>query len=427
MNITKKNIESLPSQCGVYLFNKNSYPLYIGKAANLKARILSHFQNAKLDVKEKLILENIDEIKTLSTDSEFKAILLEAELIKKYQPKYNVRWKDDKDFLYIKITIREKYPKIVTVRKENDGQSLYFGPFSSTRIANDLLREIRKIIPFCSQKKLSRRPCFYAKMGLCDPCPNYILSVKTRHAASLQQLYRSNIKKIINILKGKSDLVLKSLEKELKTKIKEENYEGGLKLRNKIHLLRRLISERSFTDDNLLNKTVISSVVPKRIECYDVSNLFGQEATASMVVFTNGLPDKKEYKRFRIKTVKQISDTQMLTEVLRRRLARKDWPFPDMLVVDGGKPQLTAALEVLHNFKINLPLVGIAKNPDRIVYPTNVSLSALKHLRGGRMDSSEVKRVQNPSLFNLIKHIRDESHRFAKKYHLLLRKKKMML
>jgi len=144
-----------------------------------------------------------------------------------------------------------------------------------------------------------------------------------------------------------------------------------------------------------------------------VSNLFGQEATASMVVFTDGLPDKKEYRRFRIKTVKKISDTQMLAEVLKRRLNRKDWPLPDMIVIDGGRPQLRMAVKILNNFKLNLPLVGLAKNPDRII-TVNDGFRTL-HLE------------ENSSFFNLLKHIRDESHRFAKKYHLLLRKKKMML
>lgn len=421
MVITKKRVKAIPSQCGVYLFNKNSRPLYIGKAVNLKARILSHFQNAKVDAKEKLIVEKADDIKTLTTDGEFRATLLEAELIKKYQPKYNVRWKDDKNFLYIKITTKDKYPKVLIVRKENDGQSLYFGPFSSTKIVNNLLREIRKIVPFCIQKKLGQQPCFYSKIGLCNPCPNYILSVKTQNFASLQRLYRSNIKKVINILKGRDGTVFKSLEKELKKVIKEEKYEEGLKLRDKISLLKNLIYEKSFVNNvGLRNKMVniqneiknLPSVI-KRIECYDVSNLFGKEATASMVVFTDGLPDKKEYKRFRIKRVKQISDTEMLSEVLKRRLARTDWPLPDMLVVDGGRPQLMTAFKILHNFKINLPLLAIAKNPDRIIVLNN----------GFRA----VRLSENSPFFNLIKHIRDESHRFAKKYHLFLRKKKMML
>ena len=408
MNLTKKLIKELPSQCGVYLFIGNDYPLYIGKAINLKARILSHFHNAKLNIKEKLILENTDKIKTLSTDSELKAFLLEADLIKKHKPKYNVRWKDDKNFLYIKITIKEKYPKVLTVRKENDGESLYFGPFSSIRIINDLLREIRKIIPFCTQKKLSKKACFYSKIGLCNPCPN---NIESAGKEVLYKLYRFNIKKVVNIFKGRTNVVLNSLEKELKVSIKEEKYEEGLRIRNEIYLLSKILSGRSFVDEDLPDSK-IPPLFTGRIECYDVSNLFGKEATASMVVFTNGLPDKKEYRRFRIKTINQISDTKMLDEVLKRRLIKKDWPFPDVLVVDGGRPQIKTIIKILSDFKLKIPVLGIVKNPDRVISPDSFKTFRLK---------------ENSSLLNLLKHIRDESHRFAKKYHLLLRRKKMML
>jgi excinuclease ABC subunit C len=414
MKSTRENLKKLPSKPGVYLFYQKNIPVYIGKASNLKTRVLSHFQNAKYDLKEKTIIKKTDRIETIVTDGNFPTILLEAELIKKWLPKYNIRSKDDKNFLYIKITVKEKYPKVLIVRKEYDGKSLYFGPFSSTRIINKLLREIRKIVPFCSQKKLSKRPCFYSKIGLCHPCPNYLETgqVNKRTWQVLYRQYRSNIKKIINILKGKIISELTFLTKELKNKIKQENYEEALKLRNKIYLFQNLISERAFVDEDL------SSVNPpslklRRIECYDVSNLFGRQAAASMVVFSDGLPDKKEYKRFRIKTVKKISDTEMLAEVLKRRFSHKDWTIPDLLVIDGGKPQLRTAFEVLRKFKIHLPLVGIAKNPDRIIRVNNgFKTSCLP---------------ENSSFFNLLKHIRDESHRFAKKYHLFLRKKKMML
>lgn len=409
MAISKKIFKLVPSQCGVYLFWQKKQPLYIGKAINLKARILSHFQNAKFDLKEKLILEKSNRIETLTTEGGFKTVLLEAKLIKKYQPKYNVRWKDDKNFLYIKITLKEKYPKILIVRKENAGRSLYFGPFSSTRIVNILLREIRKIIPFCTQKKISKKPCFYSKIGLCHPCPNYI---EREGKEVLYRQYHSNINKIIYILRGKFNIILNSLEKELKTAIKQEKYEEGLRLRNKIYLFKNLVSERSFTDEDSLEIKELPPVI-RRIECYDVSNLFGKEATASMVVFTDGLPDKKEYKSFKIKTIKHISDTEMLGEVLERRFARKDWLLPNLIVIDGGRPQLRTAIKIMKDFKINLPLLGIAKNPDRIIGINNGFRTL--HLK------------ENPPFFNLLKQIRDESHRFARKYHLLLRRKKMML
>lgn len=431
MGLTNEVIKSLPSQPGVYLFWQGNEVIYIGKANNLRARISSHFQNSKYDSKEKLIIDKSDRLDFKITQGDFEATLFEAELIKKYQPKYNVRWKDDKNFLYIKITIKDKYPKILTTRKENDGHSLYFGPFSSTRVVNNLLREIRRVVPFCSQKKLTKKPCFYSKIGLCNPCPNYILSLseKRKKIISLQKLYRSNIKKIVNLLKGNFAPVFNSLEKELKTKIKKEEYEDCLKLRNKIQLLQELIYKKSFINEEItenkknwqeeVNQLLIKfrlikkSIFIKRIECFDISHLFGQQATGSMVVFIDGVPEKKEYKRFKIKAVNQISDVEMLKEVLQRRFLKKDWPFPQLLIIDGGKPQATTTLKVLKEFNLKIPVIGIVKSPDRLIIGDKILRT--------------IKLPHNSSFFNLLKYIRDESHRFAKKYHLLLRKKTMML
>lgn len=428
MKLTKNNLKNLPSQPGVYLFYQKNQPLYIGKANNLKARILSHRQNAKYNGKEKAIFDNSDRIETLVTETDFSALLLEAELIKKWRPKYNVRWKDDKKFLYIKITRNKEYPKVFIVRKENDGQSLYFGPFSSQRLVNNLIRELRKITPFCGQKKISKKPCFYSQIGLCNPCPNYITSLKGNKATSLKKLYRSNIKNLIRLLKGKFTVVLTSLEKELIKKIKQGRYEEGLILRNKIKTLKTLTSRRFFdgqdllTENNhwqielqlLLNKfwQKQKPTVIKRVECFDISNLSGQQAAGSMVVFTKGAPDKKEYRRFQIKKTQEMGDLAMLKEVLERRFKRKDWALPDLLIVDGGRPQVKAAFNILKQLKLKISLLGIAKSPDRLVIGNN------------KFQTVYLK--ENSNLFSLIRYLRDESHRFAKKYHRLLRKKKMM-
>ena len=182
--ITKKHIKKLPSIIGIYLFKKNKIVNYIGKSVNIKARISSHLENAKLDNKERLIIDSSNKIEVIPTESEFKTLILEAKLIRKFQPKYNSIWKDDKSPLYIKITIKEEYPKIFLIRKpsfakaskgkELNKNSLYFGPFSSTRTAETIISDIRKITPFCTQKKITKKACFYSKIGLCNPCPNEI-------------------------------------------------------------------------------------------------------------------------------------------------------------------------------------------------------------------------------------------------------------
>lgn len=424
MILTNDFKKTLPSQPGVYLFLNKNTPIYIGRATNLKSRIISHFQSAKINPKESLIISQSDDIKVIPTNSDIDAVLLEAELIKKHQPKYNFRWKDDKNFLYIKIT-HEEFPKVLVVRKENDKKSLYFGPFSNQPLVNDFLREIRRIIPFCSQKKIGKTPCFYSKINLCQPCPNFINSIKDKDKNLYQILkkeYRSNIKKIIALLNRNFNKILSFLHKKLNKAIKEENYEEGIKIRNKIFILNQLInkkiteSEEILAKDNLLNEIKdffqtyfgLENYSLNRIECYDISNFFGQQATGSMVVLQNYLPDKSHYRRFKIKTKNNISDTEMLKEVIYRRFKNKNWPKPDLIVVDGGKPQLLSTTEALKKIGLIIPVLGLAKSPDRVV-----------------IFNKEIKTVslpQNSFFFNLLRRIRDESHRFAKKYHLLLRK-----
>lgn len=429
--ITSKNISSIPSTTGVYFFYKNDIPIYIGKAVNLKARLTSHLQNARLDRKERAIIEQADRLDYTQTLSDFEAIILEANLVRKFMPQYNIQLKDDKSYLYIKISIKDDYPKISLVRRETDGMSLYFGPFQSNRLTRSLLSHIRKIIPFCTQKKPGRSACFYSKIGLCNPCPSVVeRTVDETLKKALRQQYLHNIKLIVKILDGNSSFVLKHLEKDLTIATQKEEYEDALMLRDKLLLLENLLHTRSFSswdDIRITNKASIESAISEfmqanfpaskistnvRIECYDISNLFGKDATASMVVFQDSGMEKKEYRRFKIKTVQGISDFAMLQEVLTRRFKQSSWQRPDLLVIDGGPPQLRATRKVLESLKLTIPMIGIAKHPDRLFKV------------GERISPAQYKR--NSTLFKIIQEIRDESHRFAKKYHLLLRNRKMV-
>ncbi|HLL60864.1 MAG TPA: GIY-YIG nuclease family protein [Candidatus Nitrosocosmicus sp.] len=432
--IQESFIKTFPSCCGVYIFWQNKEPIYIGKANNIKVRLLSHFKNSQLDNKEAAIIQNSDNITFLETNSEFNALILEARLIQEHRPKYNVVWKDDKSYLYIKITIKDDFPKVLLHRKEHDKKSLYFGPFSSTRIARSLIYEIRRIIPFHTQANTSQRICFDAKIKLCDPCPNYIERIKTVNPTEYEELrikYKSNIRKVISLLKGKSNVVLDTLEKDLKLKTVDQNYEEAMILRNKVSYLTTLIKHRSFKEFNL-DYLIIDNYdeqlksmnefmkkyfnqepdsIIRRIECYDISNLFGTNPTASMVVLNDGKPEKKSYRKFKIKTVTGISDFAMMEEVLKRRFKRTDWDLPSLIVMDGGKPQVRIGLKVKKLLNIDIPLIGIAKDPDRIV----LGLPGLQ----------TVYLEKESPFFQMIQHIRDESHRFAKKYHTYLRRQKL--
>ncbi len=438
--ITKDTIRNLPASTGVYFFKKNEDILYVGKAISIKARILSHYENAKLDPKEALIFKHSNKIEFVLTDSEFKALLLESSLIQKYKPKYNSRWKDDKSYLYIKITIKDEFPKVFTVRRENDQKSAYFGPFPSQRDAQTILRAVRRFFPFCQQPKIAKRACFYAKIGLCSPCPSEIAQQPDpQKKANLKKIYRKNIRNLMKVLSGDIDLVLKDSYSELKTLTKEQNYEQALILRNKIQSFERLIYQSKFSSDisvdfnrsgealsgleKSLKKYFVNINSLSRIECYDISNLMQKEATASMVVFTDGMPNKSQYRKFKIKSQIARSDFEMLEEVFIRRF-NNDWPLPDLLVVDGGTPQVLRVKNVLRNIAQSdnrllktdnqIPLIGIAKHPDRIV-----------------IDLGDKLLTRRPSIndlgFNLVRALRDEAHRFAKKYHLLLRSKKLLL
>ena len=456
INPTKEKILALPASTGIYLFKSGKQILYIGKAVSLKARLLSHLENAKLDPKEALIVEKSNLIEYLLTDSEFKALLLESHYIQKYQPKYNLRWKDDKSYLYIKISDKDEFPKIFSVRRENDRKSTYFGPFPSQRDLEEILKSIRKIFPFCQQKKMLQRPCFYSKIGLCNPCPSYIVNLKDKtERIRLKKIYLQNIHLIKSVLKGRIDLVLKNSYFELKHLIKKQDYNQAISLRDKIKRFEQLIYQSQFSTDISLEYNRSSESLQKlydllklyfpalnrlhRIECFDVSSLFQQDATASMVVFIDGLPDKSQYRRFRIKSHKVKSDFEMLSEIFYRRF-NNNWQLPDLLIVDGGVPQVLTLKKVLHTLKLQksintqkipntlrvrksknalpegeiITLLGIAKHPDRLIINSPQRLITLRP-------------PSNQLGFNLLRSMRDEAHRFARKYHLLLRKKRMMI
>lgn len=426
---TKEAINELPTTTGIYLFISKGELIYIGKSVNLKARLLSHLENAKLDAKEAAIVNNADKIEIIVTDSEFKALLLESQLISKHKPKYNVRWRDDKSYLYIKVTTKETYPKFYLTRRENFPDSLYFGPFPSVRTATNILREIRKVFPFCAQRRVGKQPCFYSKIGQCKPCPNFIESIKDpEEKKEFKKNYRHNVKQATKVLEGKTDLVLTNLYKELKVLTKEENYEDAIQVRNRIYRLEGLIHGKRLEPDMITDynkseesttrlKSILERFFPQltelhRVECYDVSNLSQKDATASMVVFTDGLINKKEYRKFKIKNEKAQSDFEMMFEVLQRRF-KNNWDKPDLIVVDGGKPQVRIALQALGELGVTIPLIGIAKHPDRLII--------------GDQNTQMIRPdYRNPG-FNIIRALRDESHRFAKKYHILLREKKLML
>lgn len=446
---THEALLGVASTTGVYVYKQMGTPIYIGKAVNLKARLLSHEQNALQDAKEAKIVTSADSIELIYTDSEFLALVLEAKLISSIKPRYNVRWRDDKSHLYIKITMRDPFPKVFITRRENDGKSRYFGPFDSMKSVETLVKQIRRIVPFCTQKTIHKGACFYHKIGLCDPCPNIVEHDTEPEKSRGKKRYRAQITTIVRVLDGKTDLVFRSLRKEIHDLTDTQHYEEAMKRRDAMRQLELLIMHGSFIDGNihLYNRseqalaalqTILKPYYPSlsdlhRIECYDNSTLSFQNSTASMVVFTDGMVDKKEYRRFKLRT-KPNNDFDMMKEVITRRLKNTRWPTPDLIIIDGGKPQVRAVQKIIsansqfspsagraisknqkeqklmENWNLiieNLPIIGLAKNPDRIV----VGIGNLPTIRPERHNLG----------YRLLQHMRDEAHRFAKKYHTYLR------
>lgn len=423
--ISVEKANSLPNKSGVYLFgDKSKKILYVGKAKDIKKRVGSYFQKGSADSKTRALLQHVLHLSFIETTSELDAFLLEANLIKTYRPFYNIKLADDKFFPYIKIG-KESIPYIAITRRVTKSEKAdYFGPYPNVASLKIVLKLIRKIFPFQSVKNHAKGRCFYNHLGLC-PCIPY-------YPDRLDE-YTSTIRKIKRFLKGEKKILLKDLEKERDEASKKEEFEKAHCLQEQITMV-TLITSQAFDpfayqeEPNLRykkNQEELESLIKtlqeyvqvaslERIECFDISNIQGTNATGSMVVFIGGEAAKGEYRRFKIRTKSTPDDFAMMKEVLSRRLIRTDWNPPNLIIIDGGKGQVSSAAEVLFSLGRSIPLIGLAKKEEIIVIP---------ELLKRKISFSEVKlSLKNPGL-NLLRKIRDEAHRFAISYHRLLRKK----
>ncbi len=427
----------MPAKSGVYVFlNDQNVVLYVGKAKDLKSRVSSYFANPALLIgKTKVLVEQVKKIKITIVESELEALLLEAFYIKKYKPKYNIRLADDKSYILIRITIKDDYPKVLLARKMDDKNSVYFGPYPSAGSVRNVLKTIRRIFPYQSVLNHAKRICLYHHLGLC-PCPPVFDSPE------LKKEYRKNIRGIVRMLEGESKNIMKELEKERDLQSKTENFEEALKTQKKINALGIITTpfRQAFEYDvnpnlrsdirqqeldelmNVLNSNGFALKKLERIECYDISNIQGTNATGSMVVLTNGEIDKSQYRKFKIRKDGKPNDFAMMKEMLKRRFNHDEWNSPDLIVVDGGKGQVSAALEALSQKGISIPLIGLAKREETIVIP-NSTVIARNEMTKQSQDNNftEVLIPKNTPALQLIMRIRDEAHRFAITYHKKLR------
>lgn len=407
----------MPTYSGVYLFlDKKGSVIYVGKAINLKKRVSSYFSAKDLGEKTRILVSVIHKIKIIGVSSEIEAFLLEEKLIKKYLPKYNIKLLDGKSYPSIKITTKDKYPKVLFVRKRLEDSALYFGPYTSTTSLRMVLKLIRRIFPYQSVENHSNRLCLYYHLGLCT-CPN----------VTHDKAYKKTIKHIIDFLNGGTKKLIRDLEHERSIFSKSENYEQAQDIQKKIDSIKLITSSVYKPFEYELNPNLREDVVNKelnelieilkinnvfvenlaRIECYDISNTSGINATASMVVLTNGEKDTNSYRRFKIKRYykNKPNDFAMIEEVLERRLKHKEWQIPSLLVVDGGKGQVSSVTKVLETLGLKIPLIGLAKREETII----------------TSDLKEISLPKNSRALHMVMRIRDEAHRFAITYHKKLR------
>lgn len=398
----------MPDASGVYLMKDSSgRVIYVGKAKSLKARLNNYF-GPSLDAKTRMLMSQVCAITYKLTPTESLALLLEASLIHKYMPKYNVSLRDDKSFPLVKIT-NEEFPAVcITRKRENDGAT-YFGPYTSAWLLKEALKTIRKRFPYRSCKQMPSKACIYYRIGLSPaPCIGKINP----------QEYARTIKNISLILEGKTDLLVRKLLREMQQKARQHAFEEAARIRDQVNALSAIsqnyagLPNQGELED--LKSLLRLKKLPARIEAFDISNISGKEACGSLASFYRGLPDKNNYRRFRIKTVSSINDYGMLAEVVRRRYARlveEKLPLPDLILIDGGRAHLAVAAREIFRLGLNIPLVSIAKEEEHIYTKDRQAPLKLK--------------ADTPAL-NLLRRVRDEAHRFAVAYHHLLRRKRVI-
>jgi excinuclease ABC subunit C len=420
----------IPQTPGVYFFrNSKKEILYIGKAANIRSRLSSYFvSSAVLSAAKKRMLLEAEYITWQDTPSEIEALIVEANLIKKHLPPYNIVMRDDKQYLFVGFT-REPFPRIIfthqpiqvihslptsqvgkhkVVRKKKID---YIGPFTEAGAVKRLLRLLRKAFSYCTCKKPHTRFCQQAELNLCMGfccVKNHIASTEER------AIYQKNIRYIKSILTGRQQQLLKRLRIEMNRVSKLQLFEKAAILRDQVHALERVFAhqhtlKKDYEVENQkglheLKMLLSLKKYPKRIEGYDISNIQGNFAVGSMVVFTDGVADKQAYRKFRIRTVKGANDTAMMREVLRRRFTHHDWPLPDIILIDGGKGQRNAACSAIENTVAkNLIVLSIAKREEELYTAKRNNPFKLKEMP--------------TALLYLLQQIRNEAHRFAISYY----------
>lgn len=453
-------LKTLPRSPGVYFHkSKTGEIIYVGKAAVLKNRVRQYFQNSRdKDLKTQALVAEIEDTDWIETESEIDALFLESEMVKRYMPRFNILLRDDKSQTFVRIDMKSEWPYVSFTRNPADDGADYFGPYYNGLPVKKALRYLRRIFPYYTKPpKQSERPSLDAHIGLA-PKPG-----------TTSEAYKATLRQLVRYIKGERQAITKELEKSMQQAAAAQDFEMAVVYRNKMLEMKSLqqkimFGDREFLDiskDRALGQLVELFALPKipaRIEGYDVSHMGGVNVVSSMVVFTNGVSDRANYRKFKAR-VQQNDDYATMYETLSRRLSGKNiksWGMPDLLLIDGGKGQLDAALKALEERQLSIPIISIAKREEEIiVHRTRSSISTeqldrlltqppqgtavtrsgefiIVNLHPGQLNaSSHSKNLRGAAVFSpysdvtkLFQRIRDESHRFAVSYHTVLKRAK---
>ncbi len=437
-DVLEKKIKSLPVKPGVYFYkDKTAQIIYIGKAAVLRNRVRQYFQKSRArDPKTEVLIAEITDVEWIEVETEIDALFLEAEMIRRYLPKYNILLRDDKSLLYVRIDINSDYPTVTFTRRPLDDAAKYFGPYINGYALKKALRLLRKIFPYVNTKNQATLGSkLYEQIGL-DPG---LSSGKTSLEA-----YKKNLRLLMSYLRGNRTKLMQEIEKDMKKAAKSQNFELAGLLKNKLVELKSLKKQIIFSNREFMDISkdkglyglaqILSIEAPKRIEGYDISHMSGTDNVASMVVFTNGMPDKTSYRKFKMH-LKGNNDFGHIYEVISRRLSPrnvKSWGLPDLFLIDGGKGQLSSAIQARDLLGFNIPMVGLAKREEEIVVDiakSSVLINTVNITKIGGVvtggDSFNILRIPHShDVVKLLQRIRDESHRFAITYHGVLKRKR---
>ncbi|EAQ78373.1 excinuclease ABC subunit C [Blastopirellula marina DSM 3645] len=426
--LASDKVRKFPTTPGVYLMKDiQGRVIYVGKAKNLRSRASSYFNaEAAVDVRTGYWVKEIADADFVETDSEVDALLMEARLVKDIQPKFNKDLKDDKSFPYLMISQREDFPRVEFTREPQEKNAKLYGPFANAGALRGAIQVLQRIFKFrtCSldidendERWRWFRPCLLASIDQCTAPCNLRIS---------KEEYRKDIRRLQMFLEGNRDRLLKQLREEMLEASKELQFEKAAKLRDEIDMLERL-DERGELETHAqpevfyidpkkglagLRKVLQLPTTPRSIEGVDIAHLQGGETVASLVQFLDGLPFKPGYRRYKIQGVKGIDDFRSIHEVVARRFKKLHADgevFPDVLLIDGGKGQLNAALAAFRDLQIEPPtLISLAKREEEIFRPGQ---------------SEPLRLSRHAYALRLLQYVRDEAHRFAQHYHHILRKK----